>query len=236
MTPDGSLWAYVPTGARAMVAAKERLAGFRGQWSVLLVGVWVATLLAMLVGAAVDQPILAVVPMVVAAVLVAIAKAPLRYTLMALTFLALILESPAERPGNGQWKSPIYIVGALLLANLNTTLPIKALRFSGIDALTGLLFAVWLRRRILGRHEVSPDMPETARPLRKASLLSFGTVLFLIALGLGTHGDFTNALWQTQKLIYVPIIFALMSATFRGPLDHTMVGGIIVGAATYKAC
>ena len=235
MTPEGALYSAVPTGARAMAIARDRLKGFRGQWSAMLVAVWVATLGAMVVGAAVDQPILAVVPLVLALVLVAIAKAPLRYTLMALTFLALTMENPAERSGAGLWKSPIWMVGALLLSNLNTTLPIKALRFSGLDLMTALLFAVWLRRRILGRHEVSPDMPETARPLRKASLLSFGTVVFLMAWGIATHGDFTNALWQTQKMLYVPIIFALMSATFRGPLDHKLIGGLVIGAATSKA-
>lgn len=235
MTPEGALFANVPTGARALAVARARLKGFRGQWSAMLVAVWVATLGAMVLGAAVDQPILAVIPLAVALVLVAIAKAPLRYTLLALTFLALTLENPAENPGAGHWKSPVYILGALLLANLNTTLPIKALRFSGMDAVTLLLFLVWLRRRILGRHEVSPDMPETARPLRKASLVSFCTVIFLMGYGVATHGDFTNALWQVQKLLYVPIIFALMSATFRGPADHSLVGGLVIGAATLKA-
>jgi hypothetical protein len=156
VTPEGALYAAVPTGSRALAIARARLKGFRGQWSAMLVAVWVATLGAMVLGAAVDQPILAVVPLVVAVVLVAIAKAPLRYTLLALAFLALVLENPAENPGAGKWKSPVYIVGALLLANLNTTLPVKALRFSGLDLVTALLFAVWLRRRILGRHEVSP--------------------------------------------------------------------------------
>ncbi|HVE86487.1 MAG TPA: hypothetical protein VND93_26705, partial [Myxococcales bacterium] len=219
---------------KAMALARSKLAGLRGQWMALLVTVWVSTILALVAGAALDQPVLVLVPMAAACVLVAIAKAPLRYTLMALVFLALVLESPAERPGNGQWKSPVYILGALLMSNWNTIIPIKALRFSGMDLLTFLLFAVWLYRRIMGRHEVPEGSPETARPLTGAALLSFGTGVALMAFGVATHGDFTNSLWQAQKLLYVPVIFALMSATFRGPSDHTMIGGLIIAAATYK--
>ena len=233
MTPEGALWGG-PAAERALLKARARLAGMRGHWLALLLGVWIATLAAMMAGAALDQPVLAAVPMVAALVLVAIVKAPLRYTLLALVFLALVLESPSERPGNGQWKSPLYIVGALLLANLNTTLPVRALRFSGIDLLTGLLFVVWLYRRVMGRHEVPADTPETARPVTKFALVSFGTLMFLIAWGVVTRGDATNALWQTQKLMYVPIMFALMSATFRGPKDHHVIGGLIIAAATVK--
>lgn len=234
MTPEGALWGG-DVADRAMAVARARLSGLRGQWLALLAAVWMATLGAMVAGAALDQPVLAAVPLLACAVLVAIVKAPLRYTLLALVFLALVLENPAERPGNGQWKSPLYIVGALLLANWNTTLPIRALRFSGMDLLTGLMFAVWLYRRVMGRHELPADAPETARPLTKFALVSFGTLMGLLMLGIATHGDSTNALWQTQKLLYVPVMFALMSATFRGPKDHTLIGGLIIAAATVKA-
>ncbi len=235
MTPEGALWGGGPVADRALAVARAKLTGLRGQWFALLIAVWIATLGAMLAGAALDQPVLAAVPLVAVAVLVAIVKAPLRYTLMALVFLALTLENPAERPGNGQWKSPLYVVGALLMANWNTTIPIRALKFSGMDLLTGLLFAVWLYRRVMGRREVPDDTPETARPLTKFALVSFCTVVGLMGYGIATRGDFTNALWQTQKLLYVPIMFALMSATFRGPRDHRLIGGLVIAAATVKA-
>jgi len=48
VTPEASFWTtHVPTGTRAALAMRDRLAGFRGHWSVMMVGVWVATLAAM---------------------------------------------------------------------------------------------------------------------------------------------------------------------------------------------
>src|SRR5258708_18166263 len=73
------------------------------------------------------DPWLAITPALAVAALYAAWKLPLRWPLLITTFLALTLENPADQPACGQWKSPLYQVGALLLVHLNVTLPYKAL-------------------------------------------------------------------------------------------------------------
>ena len=65
-------------------------------------------------------------------------------------FCALTLENPAEVPASGQWKSPLFVVGGLLLNHLNTTTNVRALFMSGMDILLASLLVIALQRQTSG--------------------------------------------------------------------------------------
>jgi len=80
-----------------------------------------------------------------------------RWPLLVTTFLALTLENPSDVPACGQWKSPLYDVGAVLLVHLNVTLPYKALFFSGLDLILVYLFSSLGSRSLTGSRIDRPD-------------------------------------------------------------------------------
>lgn len=174
---------------------------------------------------------LAVAPVAVAAVLYGVWSAPARVTALVILFLSLALENPVD--AGGSWKSPLFPLGALLLANLNLTVPVRALRFSGLDLLMGLLLVV-----ILARQAVRPREPRERRaasPMAWAAALWFLTVLALWAYGLARGGDFRNSLWQCHQLVVLPLVYFVYQSTMRGPRDYRALAGVIVAAACIKA-
>jgi len=63
----------------------------------------------------------AVAPLIVAALLWWMWRAPLRVSVLLLMFVGLVLEDPDQRPAGGAWRSPLYTLGAVMLAHLNVT-------------------------------------------------------------------------------------------------------------------
>ena len=175
---------------------------------------------------------LAVAPVVVAGLLYAIWIAPARVTALVILFLCLALENPVD--AGGRWKSPLYPLGALLLANLNLSLPVRALRFSGLDVLMGLLIVVILARQAVRPRERGER--RAARPMAWAAALWFVAVLVLWAYGLAHGGDFRNSLWQCHQLLVVPLAYFVYQSTIRGPREYRALAGVIVAAACIKAC
>src|SRR5438045_3428637 len=75
----------------------------------------------------------------------AMAKAPLRSSLLVLMFCALTLENPSEMPAAGQWQGPLFILGALMLQHLKQTIG-GGYFFSGMDIMLASLGVItWLR-------------------------------------------------------------------------------------------
>jgi hypothetical protein len=175
---------------------------------------------------------LAVAPLAVAGVLCGIWRAPARVTALVILFLSLALENPVD--AGGRWKSPLYPLGALLLANLNLSIPVKALRFSGLDLLLGLLVVVILARQAVRPRERRER--RAASPMAWAAALWLVTVLALWAYGLARGGDFRNSLWQCHQLLVVPIAYFVYQSTMRGPRDYRALGAVVVAAACIKAC
>jgi hypothetical protein len=181
------------------------------------------------------NPGIALAPVLGASVLFAIWKAPLRVTALVLVFLALALENPIERPANGLWQSPLYTLGALFLANLNITIGIRALRFSGLDLLTGFLLLVLLYRRMAASPIDGRSQIATAAPLVSFGWIFLASASALWLYGMLRGGDFTHSLWQCQKLFYLAIMFLFMQAALRGPEDQLALGRVVILAACYKA-
>ena len=195
-------------------------------------GAALLTLLSAALLLATGDLIVALAPGLAVAALWAVWKLPLRYTLFALTFLVLAVD--ARGNSVGQWSSPLQPIGTLLQWNLNLTIPIDALKFTGVDAIVVLLgvLVVWRRatHARIDRTEVS-----TARPMAVFCLLALGSIALISAYGAATGGDVNQIYWQVHQLALIPVIGFLFQAALRGPRDHATLGLVIVAAALCKA-
>jgi O-Antigen ligase len=179
---------------------------------------------------------LALTPVALTLVVVLVARVPLRHSLLVLGLLCLTLENPSEVPANGFWRSPLYLLGSLLLAHLNLTLPFKGLFFSGLDLALALLALLWAVRRMTSSEvDIRGHVPP-APPLRSAALLCIAAILLIWGHGLlRTGADFRFSLWQVFRVIYLPCVFLLYCAGVRGPSDSRTFGIALVVAALIKA-
>lgn len=174
-------------------------------------------------------------PIVLLLIIVVMAKVPLRVSLLALMFCALTLENPAEIPASGQWQSPLFVVGGLLLNHLNTTTGIRALFMSGMDILLVALSLIALQREAFRSKIDRVGRVATPRPLVKLAHLSLAGTAFVFLSGMVRGGDVSMSLWQMDRVVYLPIIFLLFHLGLRGPADHVALGKVIIAAATIRA-
>jgi hypothetical protein len=179
---------------------------------------------------------LALAPLALTLVVVLVVRAPLRHSLLVLGLLCLTLENPSEVPAMGQWRSPLYVLGGLLLTHLNLTLPINALFFSGLDLVLLLLTVTWFVRRTAGSDLDLRGQVPAAPPLRGAALLCIAAIFFVWGHGLLWAGaDFRFSLWQVFRVVYLPCVFLLYCAGLRGPSDSRQFGIALVVAALIRA-
>jgi hypothetical protein len=179
---------------------------------------------------------LALAPLALTLVILLAVRAPLRHSLLILGLLCLTLENPTEMPAMGLWRSPLYVVGALLLAHLNLTIPVKELFFSGLDLALVLLAGTWVVRRIMGSEIDTRGNVPAATPLRMAALLCIADIFFVWGHGLLADGaDFRNSLWQVFRVIYLPCVFLLCCVGLRGPADSRACGIALIVAALIRA-
>jgi hypothetical protein len=179
---------------------------------------------------------LAVAPALGFAALYAAWKLPLRWPLLITTFLALTLENPSDQPACGQWKSPLYQLGALLLVHLNVTLPQKALVFSGLDVILACLFVIAARRALRGSRIDGPGGAESAGPIGMFAGLSLAGAAWMWAYGMVRgDADVASSLWQVQRVAYLPVLAFLFQVACRRPADTAALGKVIVSAACLKA-
>jgi len=233
-----ALLAGLVLGAVSAVAADARADSLRtdewvprGGFGVVLIVLALATVGAVIAGN--GRMAVAVAPVLVAAVIHGLWAVPVRTSALVLLFLVLALENPGD--AGGQWQSPLYTLGALLLANLNLTLPVRALRFTGLDVAMALLIAVILVRRAVRAAVDRSDVP-AARPMTWAALAWFGTILGLWAYGLARGGDYRNSLWQCHQLVVLPLAYFVFRSALRGPRDYGALARVFVAAACVKAC
>jgi len=125
----------------------------------------------------------------------------LRWPLLVTTFLALTLENPSDTPACGQWKSPFYDVGAVLLVHLNVTFPFKALAFSGLDVIVVYLFVIAAIRNVTGSRIDAPAGIRGAGPVGWFAGLSLAGAAWMWVYGIAAgDADVASSLWQIQRV------------------------------------
>lgn len=205
----------------------EGKAGGAGLLLVLVPAVAVLSALALLAGD--GNPVFALLPLVAAGGLLLMRKLTLRSMTLLLFVLGLALEGPQD--ASGRWASPLMPVGIFFKVNLNTSIPISALRFTGFDLSAAILFFLILRRGKKGEEVRIP----TARPALRFAAFSAGTVAVLIAFGQARGGDFNQTLWQIHVWGYLLVLFYIFQHVLTSPRDFRTVGRLLIGCALYKA-
>jgi hypothetical protein len=215
--------------------AEERSGPRFDLWLFALVGaLGLLTLVLLIVG---DGNIgMAIAPLALTLLVLVVVRTPLRVSLLVLGFLCLTLENPSEAPAAGKWKSPLYVVGALLLEHLNNTIPVKALFFSGLDLALVFLTGLFVYRRLNGNRIDVRDWVPAARPLRLAAVIVLSTMAGMWGFGMLRSGfSFSNSLWQIFRIAYLPSVFLLYCAGLRGPKDARALGTALLAAALLRA-
>ncbi len=187
--------------------------------------------------AAIDNAMLGwlVAPIVLLLIFYAMTQVPLRVSLLILMFSAFVLENPSEHPANDAWHSPWAPLGALMLEHLKKTVG-GGLFFSGMDVMLAALGIIaWSRRSTGSRLDRNGNF-RTPKPMVQLAHLSLGAVLFVWLVGIVRGGgDNSMALWQVDRVIYLPLVFLLFQAGLRGPQDAPAVAKVILGAAVWRA-
>jgi len=165
----------------------------------------------------------------------AMANAPLRSSLLVLMFCALTLENPSEMPAAGQWQSPLFMLGSLMLTHLKQTIG-GSFFFSGMDIMLACLGVITWLRHSSGNPIDRIGQFRTPRPMIKLAHLTLVGILFVWLVGKFRGGaDNSMAMWQIDRVMYVPLIFLLFSAGLRGPQDAPAIAKVILLAGTWRA-
>lgn len=177
-----------------------------------------------------------VAPFVIGLSLFAMAKAPLRSSLLVLMFLGLTLENPSENPGFGAWHSPWFGLGALMLMHLKNTIG-GGLFFSGMDVCLAWLAVIALLRRSRNSPIDRIGNFKTPPILIRLAQLSFATIGLVFVVGsLRGGGDMSMAVWQIDRVMYLPILFLLFQTSLRGEQDARAIAKVVLLAAGIRAC
>lgn len=164
----------------------------------------------------------------------AMARAPLRHSLLVLMFLGFTLENPAEKPAMGEWKSPLYPLGAVMLTHLKEAIGFP-LPISCMDiAFLSLGVVVFFRRLTKSPIDRAGAYP-IPRPLVKLAQLALVGGIWVYIYGALRGGNTSTALWQLDRVFYLPIMFLLFQEGIRGPQDHLAIGKVVIAAATLRA-
>jgi O-antigen ligase len=162
-------------------------------------------------------------------------RIPIRLSLFALIFLGLTLECAQEIPASGLWKSPIFIIGEMLLSKANDWTGVRPLVMTGVDCVVGYLLLVMVWRRATGSRIDLEGQEQTAGAMALGAAVTLAGTLWVWGYGLARGGNFGNSLLQIYKLLYVPLLFFLCQAAFRGPKDHWAIAKVILAAAIYRS-
>ena len=165
----------------------------------------------------------------------AMVKAPLRYSLLVLMFCGLTLENPAEQPAQGMWQSPLFMLGAFMLVHLKQTIG-GGFFFSGMDLMLAFLGVLHFVRKSNGSPIDRIGNVPVPRQMIKIAQLALGGMIFVYLVGVVRGGaDGSMAVWQLDRVMYVPLIFLLFQAGLRGPQDAPAVAKVILLASAWRA-
>ncbi len=198
------------------------------QGVVLLFGVMVTAAAAV---AGNGNVIIAVVPVLLAILAYLFVILPVRYTVFALIFLSLSLDSVGEGP----WNSPLAPIGSLLVENLNKSIPLGALKFQGYAIALAAMLALLTHRNFVGSQTDSHGRTQTALPLFGALVVSFGSVIALVLWGKSHGGDLQMAKIQVQNYLFLLVMTYVAAMSLRDMRDYRILGRILIAAAVIRS-
>lgn len=160
----------------------------------------------------------------------AILRAPPRATMLTLMFFALTLENPAEIPAMGKWRSPFFTIGALMMTHFKTVVG-GFWFFGGMDLMLLGAGAAWFLRWRRARGGLG-----TPKPMIRLAQLCYCSIMFTWVVGkIHAGGDGSMGVWQIHRVMYLPAVFLLCQAAFRGPQDYVAVGKVVLWAGVLRS-
>ncbi|MCP3103036.1 O-antigen ligase family protein [Myxococcus sp. K15C18031901] len=186
------------------------------------------------VGGAAIHPVVAIAPVLAVAVVWLVTKVPVRYPVMAVTYLVLAVDYVPERPQSGFWPSPLFPLGELMFAQLSYITKIGALRFPLVDVLIVGLLGLAIYRRVT-KSPIDPPTLPMPRPLVGVVALSLIAILFMEVRGVLRGGDVKNSLWQWHQAAMMPFIVAMFHYALRGPQDWPLFARTVIAAGLTKS-
>jgi O-antigen ligase len=162
-------------------------------------------------------------------------RIPVRYSLYGLIYLGLVLECPQEIPANGMWRSPLWRLGEMLLSKANDWTGIRPLVFTGVDVIVAYLLVILVWRRATGSRIDVEGQERTAGAMALGAAITLAGTLWIWLYGLARGGSFAASLLQIWKLLYIPLLFFLCQAAFRGPKDHLAIVKLVLAAVITRS-
>lgn len=187
-----------------------------------------ATLALVLLG----NPVMAVLPTLLVAVLYGLFKGSLRIPVLIMVTACLILDNPSD---HGPWTSPFYTLGELMLIQVKKVIPIDALVLTGVDCTLILLMGIYVYRKAKGLPTDAHPVVKTPNVLILACWASVAVAFLSLVFGLGKGGEFKWAQWQLLKLLRLPLVMLAFSALLPGPSICRTLTKIYIGTALVKA-
>ena len=176
-----------------------------------------------------------VAPIVLGLAFYCMAKAPIRASMMVLMFLALVLENPSEAPANGKWQSPWFSLGALMLMHLKNTIG-GGLFFSGMDVMLVTLGIIATMRASSGSKIDKIGNFRTPPIMVRLAQISLATIVLAFLVGVVRGGGNTAmAVWQMDRVIYLPVLFLLFQVGLRGEQDAGSLAKVVLAAAVVRS-
>lgn len=201
----------------------------RGGWAVAVaVAVTLATVGAILAG---GGPALAAVPALLAGVVFAVFKVPLRYSTAALLFLLLGVDDLGENIG--QIRTPLAIVGSLLHYRIDDITGVPGLAVSGMEVAIALLLLAWSHRR--SARDASESAGRVPSPTFFRGLLLVLVAVVVLADLHGLARGQAAVPWKVRNLVHPVLFFLLFDAAFRGPVDNRLIARAVVASAVFRA-
>jgi len=202
-------------------------------WPLVVGGLGLATIAAIVVGN--GSPVIALAPCLIALLVWGICVLPLRLPMLALLALSWTVEIAGDAFAMGKVQTPLYLLGTMLFAKLNSTIPVDALVFSGFDILL-LLFAGVIVYRHGKRTQIDRiAWVEAPRPIWQCAVLALVALAWMTAFGLARGGSGRWAMWQVIRHLYLPFVYLMMGQALRGPADVATVGKIVLGAGIFRS-
>jgi hypothetical protein len=203
------------------------------QWGLLVGLLCLFTIAAVVVSN--GNAAVALAPCLIAVLVGAVWVLPLRVPMLALLALSWTVEIAGDAFASNLVQTPLRVVGTLLFAKLNLSIPVDALVVSGFDLLL-LLFAVVIIYRHSTRSRTDRvGWVEAPRPIWQFAVLSLVAIAWMTIFGMARGGSFRFALWQITKHLYLPLVYLLMAEALRGPADAVVVGRVVLGAGIFRS-
>jgi hypothetical protein len=165
--------------------------------------------------------------------IVAVLRAPVRYSAHIMLFVALLLDNPTERPGRNLYRSPLYAPGVFVYETLSKSLHLP-IKFTGLQMFILLLFTIISVRNIFSE-KVDEIARPAAQPVVQFAIIAMVDLFAMLVWGMARGGVSNYAILQMQTMFFVPLMTLLFAFAFKSNRDVKLLLGTFITVAYLRA-